>query len=58
MDEALRRFALHFKTDCNISLMASDLGSVYASAVHGVQDVVKKKKRRRADGRRWATHAS
>ena len=42
VDEALRRLALHFKIDFNISLMASDLGWVDAAAVDGLQDVVKK----------------
>ena len=39
MDEALRRFALHFNVDFNISLMASDLGWVDAAAADVLQDV-------------------
>ena len=39
MDGALRRFAIRFKIDFNISLMASRLGWVDAATVDVLQDV-------------------
>ena len=54
MDEALRRLAIHFKIDFNISLMASDMGWVDAAAVDGLPGCGKKKMSLVG---RWTNHA-